>query len=55
MFNAAITALGQLFTAPLRAVLLKAVGLALLLIVIIGIVLNRIFNALAASGATWAE
>ena len=55
MFDAAITALGQLFTAPLRAVLLKAVGLALLLIVIVGIVLNRIFNALAASGATWAE
>jgi CysZ protein len=55
MFDAAITALGQLFTAPLRAVLLKAVGLALLLIVIVGIILNRIFNALAASGAAWAE
>jgi CysZ protein len=55
MFDAAIAALGQLFTAPLRAALLKAVGLALLLIVIVGIVLNRIFNALAASGATWAE
>ncbi len=55
MIDAAITALSQLFTRPLRAVLMKAVGLALLLIVIIGIVLNRIFSALAASGATWAE
>ncbi|HEX5211866.1 MAG TPA: sulfate transporter family protein [Pseudolabrys sp.] len=55
MFNAAFTAIGQLFTAPLRAVLMKAVGLALLLIVIVGIVLNRIFHALAASGAAWAE
>ena len=55
MLDAAITALSQLFTQPLRAVLMKAVGLALLLIVIIGIVLNRIFSALAASGATWAE
>jgi CysZ protein len=55
MFDAAITALTQLFGQPLRAVLMKAVGLALLLIVIIGIVLNRVFSALAASGATWAE
>ena len=55
MFEAAVTALGQLFTPPLRAVLMKAVGLALLLIVIVGVVLNRIFNALATSGATWAE
>ncbi|HTT46398.1 MAG TPA: sulfate transporter family protein [Pseudolabrys sp.] len=55
MFDAALTALSQLFTPPLRAVLLKAVGLALLLIVIVGIALNRVFSALAASGATWAE
>ena len=55
MIDAALKALAQLFTRPLRAVLMKAVGLALLLIVIIGIVLNRILSALAASGATWAE
>ncbi len=55
MIDAAIKALTQMFTQPLRRVLLKAVGLALLLIVIIGIVLNRVFAALAVSGATWAE
>jgi CysZ protein len=55
MIDAAFKALAQLFTQPLRAVLMKAVGLALLLIIIIGIVLNRVFAALAASGATWAE
>ena len=55
MFDAAFKALSQLFSQPLRAVLMNAVGLALLLIVIIGIVLNRIFAALAVSGATWAE
>src|SRR5476651_786186 len=55
MIDAALKALSQLFTQPLRAVLMKAVGLALLLIVIVGIVLNRVFAALAASGATWAE
>ena len=36
-----------MFTPALRAVLLKAVGLALMLIVIIGIVLQRVFCALA--------
>lgn len=55
MFDAAFKALAQLFTPPLRAVLMKAAALALLLVVIVGVVLNRIFSALAASGATWAE
>ena len=55
MIDAALKALAQLFTRPLRAVLIKAIGLSLLLIVIIGIVLNRVFSALATSGATWAE
>ena len=48
MIDAAVKALAQLFTPPLRAVLLKAIGLALLMIIIIGIVLNRVFSALAA-------
>ncbi|HZL41519.1 MAG TPA: sulfate transporter family protein [Pseudolabrys sp.] len=55
MIDAAIKALSQLFTPPLRAVLLKAVGLALLMIIIIGIVLNRILSSLAEAGANWAE
>jgi CysZ protein len=55
MFDAAFSALVQMFSAPLRAVLLKAIGLALLVIVIIGIALQRLFSALATSGASWAE
>src|SRR5690349_1763145 len=55
MFDAAFSALAQMFSAPLRRVLLKAVGLALLVIVIIGIALQRLFSALATSGADWAE
>jgi hypothetical protein len=55
MIDAAVKALAQMFTQALRRVLLKAIGLALLLIVIIGIALNRLFAALAASGATCAE
>jgi CysZ protein len=55
MLDAAVKALSQMFTQPLRRVLLKAVGLALLLIVLIGIGLQRMLAALAENGATWAE
>jgi len=55
MLDAAVKALAQMFTRPLRAVLTKSVGLALILIVVIGVVLNRVFAALATSGASWAE
>ena len=44
MYDAAINALSQLFSQPLRRVLLKSVGLALLLIVIIGIGLQRVLS-----------
>jgi CysZ protein len=55
MIDAAAKALAQMFTPALRAVLMKAVGLALILIVIVGIVLQRLLSALATNGATWAE
>jgi CysZ protein len=55
MLDAAAKALAQMFTPTLRAVLLKSVALALVLIVIVGIILQRIFTSLAESGATWAE
>ena len=48
MIDAAIRALSQMFTPALRHVLLKAVGLALILIVIIGILMQRLL-------AAWAE
>lgn len=55
MLDAAAKALSDLLTPPLRAVLLKSVGLALALVVVIGIALQRVLAALADSGATWAE
>ena len=55
MIDAAAKALAQMFTPALRAVLLKAVGLALILIVIIGIILQRALSSLAQHGADWAE
>jgi CysZ protein len=55
MVDAAAKALAQMFTPALRRVLVKAVGLALVLIVIIGIILQRLLSALAQHGADWAE
>jgi CysZ protein len=55
MIDAAVKALAQMFTPALRRVLMKAVGLALILIVIVGIVLQRLLSALAEHGASWAE
>jgi len=55
MFDAASRALSDLFTQPLRAVLLKSIGLALALIVIFGIVMQRVLSRLAEHGAIWAE
>jgi CysZ protein len=55
MLEAAAKALTQMFTPPFRRVLWKSIGLALILIVIIGIALNRLFSWLATSGAAWAE
>ena len=55
MFEAAVNALSQMFSPPFRRVLLKSIGLALLMIVLIGIGLSRLFDWLATSGAAWAE
>jgi uncharacterized protein involved in cysteine biosynthesis len=55
MLDAAGKALAQMFTPPFRAVLLKSIGLALLLIVLIGLGFNRAFVWLAGIGETWAE
>lgn len=55
MFESAAKALAQMPSPPFRRVLLKSIGLALILIVIIGIGLNRLFAWMAASGANWAE
>ncbi len=55
MIDAAGKALSQMFTPALRHVLLKAVGLALILIVIIGVLMHRLLAAWAEAGANWAE
>jgi uncharacterized protein involved in cysteine biosynthesis len=55
MFDAAIKALTQMFSPPFRRVLFKSIGLALVLIVLIGVGLNRVFSWMAVGGAAWAE
>lgn len=55
MFDAAGKALAQMFTPPFRAVLLKSIGLAILLLVMLGIALHRLFGWLAAEGAGYLE
>ena len=55
MLDAAAKALAQMFKPALRGVLWKAIGLALVLIVFFGILLQRLLSALAESGTDWAE
>jgi uncharacterized protein involved in cysteine biosynthesis len=55
MFEAAISALAQMFSPPLRTVLWRSIGLALVLIVIVGIALDRLLVWLVGSGAAWFE
>jgi CysZ protein len=54
MLDAAIKALSQIFSPPFRAILLKAVGLALVLVVLGGIAVHRALIWLAGMGETWA-
>jgi len=55
MLDAARKALAQMFTPPFRAVLLKSIGLALLLLIMLGIGLHRLFAWLSAEGAGYLE
>jgi uncharacterized protein involved in cysteine biosynthesis len=55
MLDDAIKAIGQLFSPPLRAVLWKSIGLALGLIVVVGIALERLIVHLVDLGSASAE
>jgi CysZ protein len=53
MIDAAIKALSQMFAPTLRHVLLKAAGLALVLITFLGIVMQRFLASWAEMGANY--
>jgi CysZ protein len=55
MLEAAAKALAQMFTKPFRTVLLKSIGLAVALLVIMGIVLWRLLEWLTGAGSAWVE
>jgi CysZ protein len=55
MFSDAAKALAQMVTPPFRAVLLKSIGLAVLLLVMLGVGLHRLFAWLAAQGAAYLD
>ena len=55
MLDAAINAITQMFSRPLRAVLWKSIGLALALIIVAGIALDRLIVHLVGAGGTSVE
>ncbi len=55
MLNAAVMALSQIVSPPMRTILWKAIALALVLIVALATALQRLLSWLAGSGMAWAE
>jgi uncharacterized protein involved in cysteine biosynthesis len=55
MIDAARKALEQMLTPPFRSVLLKSAGLAVLVLVLLGIVLDQVLIWLAGAGGQWLE
>jgi len=55
MLDAVLKALGQMFSRPFRAVLLKSAGLAIAFLVVMVIVLFRLLEWLSGTGVKWLE
>ena len=55
MLDAAIKALSQILSPPMRSILWRSIGLALVLIVVLAIGLQRLLSWFATSGEGWAE
>lgn len=55
MLDAAVKALSQIISPPMRSILWRSVGLALVLIVAVSIGLQRLLSWLATSGEGWLE
>ncbi len=55
MLDAAVKALSQILSPPMRSILWRSIGLALVLIVVLAIGLQRLLSFLATSGEGWAE
>lgn len=55
MLDAAAKALSQILSPPMRAILWKAIGLALVLIVVLAIALQRLLSWFSVAGEAWLE
>jgi CysZ protein len=55
MLDAAVKALTQILSPPMRSILWRSMGLALVLITVLAIGLQRLLSWFAVSGADWAE
>jgi CysZ protein len=55
MIDAAVKALSQILSPPMRSILWRSIGLALVLITVLAIGLQRLLSLLALSGQGWAE
>jgi CysZ protein len=55
MLNAAYKALTQILSPPMRVILWRSIGLALVLVVVLALLLQRALNWMATSGGLWAE
>lgn len=55
MIDAVIMALGQMLSPQFRAVLLKSMAIALLLLLVTGVALHRVLAWLAGLGESWSE
>ncbi|MGY3032335.1 CysZ protein [Bradyrhizobium sp. USDA 4354] len=55
MLDAAIKALSQMISPPMRSILWRSIGLALVLITVLAIGLQRLLSWFATSGAIWLE
>jgi len=55
MLDAAVKALSQILSPPMRSILWRSIGLALVLIVVLAIGLQRLLSWFATAGEGWAE
>ena len=55
MLTAAVRAFSQMVSPPFRAVLLKSAGLALLVLIVLGVMLQRLFAWALENGGAWLQ
>ena len=55
MIDAAVKALAQILSVPMRSILWRSIGVALVLITMLSLGLQRLLSWFASSGASWAE